>query len=67
MRVHVGDPRLVEELLAYFEQQPDCVALQVGEAEIDVALLGSYRTDVHAAAVNRLVSDFRLLRGDEPA
>ena len=60
MRVHVGDPRLVPDLLDYFEEQADCVAIQVGEAEIEVALLGSYRSDAHAATVERIVSDFNL-------
>jgi len=58
--VHVGDPRLVGELLDYFEKQADCVAIQVGEAEIEVTLLGSYRSDAHAQTVDRIVSDFRL-------
>jgi hypothetical protein len=60
LRVHVGDPRLVAELLAYFEEQADCVAIQVGPAEIEVALLGSYRSDAHAETVDRIVNDFRL-------
>jgi hypothetical protein len=60
LRVHVGDPRLVGELLDYFEEQADCVAIQVGEAEIEVALLGSFRSETHAEAVDRIVSDFRL-------
>jgi hypothetical protein len=60
LRVHVGDPRLVGELLEYFEEQADCVAIQVGAAEIEVALLGSYRGDAHAETVNRIVSDFRV-------
>ena len=58
--MHVGDPRLVGELLDYFEKQADCVAIQVGEAEIEVTLLGSYRSDAHAQTVDRIVSDFRL-------
>ena len=32
----------------------------MGEAEIEVALLGSYRSDTHAETVDRIVSDFRL-------
>jgi hypothetical protein len=60
LRVHVGDPRLVGELLDYFEEQADCVAIQVGDAEIEVTLLGSYRSDAHARTVDRIVSDFRL-------
>jgi hypothetical protein len=60
VRVHVGDPKLVEELLCWFEEQADCVAIQVGETEIEVALLGSYRSDAHAETVDRIVSDFRL-------
>jgi hypothetical protein len=58
LRVHVGDSELVPELLEYFEGQADCIAVQVGETEIDVSLLGSYRTDTHDAAVDRLVTDF---------
>ena len=46
----------------YFEEQADCVAIQVGEAEIEIALLGSYRSDVHAATVDRIVREFRLDR-----
>jgi hypothetical protein len=60
LRVHVGDPKLVEELLEYFEAQADCVAIQVGEAEIEVALLGSYRSDRHAETVDQIVAQFRL-------
>ena len=58
--MHVGDPKLVDELLEYFEGQADCVAVQVGDAEIEVALLGSYRSDRHVETVERIVSDFRL-------
>ncbi len=54
----VGDPRLVGQLLDYFEEQADCVAIQVGDAEIEVALLGSYGSDAHAARVDRIVRDF---------
>jgi hypothetical protein len=63
VRVHVGDPELVVPLLAYFEEQADCVAVQVGEAEIEVSLLGSYRSEMHDATVERLLRDFRLRRG----
>ena len=63
MRVHVGDQELLAALLDYFRQHADCVAVQVGEAELDVSLLGSYRTDVHNAAVDRLLRDFRVLDG----
>lgn len=63
MRVHVGDQELLAALLEYFQRHADCVAVQVGEAELDVSLLGSYRTDVHNAAVDRLLRDFRVLDG----
>ena len=59
MRVHVGDSELVLLLLDYFEEQADCIAVQVGETEIEVSLLGSYRTEAHDAAVERLVAEFR--------
>ena len=60
--MHVGDPRLVGQLLDYFEEQADCIAIQVGDAEIEVALLGSYRSDVHAETVDRIVRGFRVER-----
>jgi hypothetical protein len=60
LRVHVGDSELVLLLLEYFEEQADCIAVQVGETELEVSLLGSYGTEAHDAAVERLVSEFRL-------
>jgi hypothetical protein len=60
VRVHVGDAKLVRELLEYFDQQADCVAIQVGETDIEVSLLGSYGRAAHADAVDRLVAEFRL-------
>ena len=70
MRIHVGNSELVPELMRYFEAQADCVVLQVGEAEIEVALLGSYREGRHEAAVERLLAGFWMTSGrtrpDEP-
>jgi hypothetical protein len=63
LRVHVGDSELVQLLLDYFEEQSDCIAVQVGETELEVSLLGSYRSEAHDAAVEQLVEMFRL-RGD---
>jgi hypothetical protein len=63
LRVHVGDSELVLLLLDYFEEQADCIAVQVGETELEVSLLGSYRSEAHDAAVERLVAEFRR-RGD---
>ena len=60
--MHVGDRELVGTLLEYFEEQPDCVAVQVGEAEIEVSLLGSYRSDAHDAMVGHLLRQFRTVR-----
>jgi hypothetical protein len=59
LRVHVGDSELVRLLLEYFEEQADCIAVQVGETEIEVSLLGSYGTEAHDAAVEELVAEFR--------
>jgi hypothetical protein len=58
VRVHIGDPELVPQLLSYFEQQADCVALQVGEADIEVSLLGSFRNETHDAQVESLLREF---------
>jgi hypothetical protein len=59
LRVHVGDSELVEVLLEYFEHESDCVAIQVGEAEIEVSLLGSYGSVAHNETVDRLLTEFR--------
>lgn len=58
MRIHVGNAELVPELIGYFEAQSDCVVLQVGEREIEVSLLGSYRGDRHDVAVERKLALF---------
>ena len=65
MRIHVGDSELVKPLLEYFEAQVDCIALQVAETEIEVSLLGSFRSEVHDATVQRLVDAFELYRSSE--
>jgi hypothetical protein len=59
LRVHVGDSELVAVLLDYFEHESDCVAIQVGETEIEVSLLGSYGSIAHNETVDRLVAEFR--------
>jgi len=59
LRVHVGDSELVKVLLEYFEQQADCVAIRISDSEIEVSLIGSFRTDTHNAAVEDLVTGFR--------
>jgi hypothetical protein len=58
VRIHVGDPEVVSELIRYFESQTDCIVLQVGLTEIEVSLLGSYRQDRHDAAVERKLAAF---------
>jgi hypothetical protein len=65
VRIHVGNAELVPELIGYFEQQSDCVVLQVSETEIEVSLLGSYRHDKHEAAVERLLAKFWLSDGGQ--
>jgi hypothetical protein len=59
VRVNVGDPALVEELVEYFQSQADCVAVRVGDSEVEVALLGSYANDKHNDLVEDLVARFR--------
>ena len=54
LRVHVGDSELVAVLLDYFERESDCVAIQVGETEIEVS---------HNETVDRLVAEFRRRNG----
>ena len=63
MRIHVGNAELVPELVRYFERQTDCVVLQVGRTELEVSLLGSYRSDRHEQAVEQLLANFWLQGG----
>jgi hypothetical protein len=63
LRVHVGDSELVAVLLDYFERESDCVAIQVGETEIEVSLLGSYGSIAHNETVDRLLAEFRRRNG----
>ena len=58
MRVHLGNAELVQELILYFEEQPDCVVRRIGETEVEVSLLGSYRRDWHEHALQRRLSAF---------
>jgi hypothetical protein len=63
VRIHVGKSDLVPQLMRYFEQQSDCVVQRVSETEIEVSLLGSYRSDRHERAVERLLAGFWLRDG----
>ena len=65
LRVHVGDSELVAVLLDYFEHESDCVAIQVGETEIEVSLLGSYGSIAHNETVDRLLAEFRRRNGGD--
>jgi hypothetical protein len=58
VRIHVGNPDVVPELIRYFEDQSDCIVVQVGLTEIEVSLLGSWRIDRHDAAVERRLAAF---------
>ena len=58
MRIYVGNPEVMGELIRYFEDQADCIVLQVGATELEVSLLGSYRVDRHDAAVERRLALF---------
>jgi hypothetical protein len=66
LRVHVGDQELVEVLLDYFRQESDCVAIQVGESEIEVSLLGSYGRKFHDEKVAELAAEFRRRKSASP-
>jgi hypothetical protein len=63
LRVHVGDSELVAVLLDFFEHESDCVAIQVGETEIEVSLLGSYNSVAHNSTVDGLLAEFRRQAG----
>ena len=63
MRIYCGRAELVPDLIRFFEEQSDCVVLQVGDSELEVSLLGSYRHDRHDEAVERLLAKFWLQGG----
>jgi hypothetical protein len=42
MRLRVGDPMLVPDLLEFLRPRVDAAAEQVGADEVEVSLLGSY-------------------------
>ncbi len=42
MRLRLGNPELVPELVEFLESRADMVTARVGEDEIEVSLLGSY-------------------------
>jgi hypothetical protein len=63
VRIHAGSADVVAELIQYFERQSDCVVRKVSTTELDVSLLGSYRSDRHDAAVERLLAQYWLGAG----
>jgi hypothetical protein len=44
-RVRVNDPSLVEDLLDFLSNAPDCVAERVGEDEIEASIVSSLRVE----------------------
>jgi hypothetical protein len=58
VRVHLGNVELLEKLVRYFGDQPDCVVHRVGEREIEVSLLGSWGASSHEQAIEQLLTEF---------
>jgi hypothetical protein len=67
VRIHVGNPEVLPELIRYFQGQGDCLVLQVGEKEIEVSLLGSYRLDRHDAVIEQRLAGFWTRSNGKPS
>ena len=45
MRLRLSDPALLPDLLDFLQSSPDAVVDVVGEDEVEVSVVGSYRLD----------------------
>lgn len=52
LRVHVSDPRLVDDLLDFVDARLDSVQQRVAINEIEISPLGSYNEDAAALALD---------------
>jgi hypothetical protein len=52
VRVHVTDPRLVEDLMDFLDSHLDVVQERVARDAIEVSLLGSYREEAAGLALD---------------
>ena len=52
MRVHISDPRLVDDLLGFIRMRLDTVQEQVAIDEVEISPLGSYSEDAAALALD---------------
>jgi hypothetical protein len=52
LRVHVSDPRLVDDLLDFVDARLDSVQQRVAINEIEISPLGSYSEDAAALALD---------------
>ena len=52
MRVHISDPRLVDDLLGFMQMRLDAVQERVAIDEVEISPLGSYSEDAAALALD---------------
>lgn len=52
MRVHISDPRLVDDLLGFIQMRIDAVQERVAIDEVEISPLGSYSEDAAALALD---------------
>lgn len=52
MRVHISDPRLVDDLLDFIQLRLDTVQERVAIDEVEISPLGSYSEDAAALALD---------------
>jgi hypothetical protein len=59
MRIRIGDPAHLPDLLSHLLERPDCVAVREGARHIAVSLLGSRRIEESAAELEERLAPWR--------
>ena len=45
MRLRLSDPALISDLLEFLQTSPEVIVEVIGETDVEVSLVGSYRLD----------------------
>jgi hypothetical protein len=60
MRISIGDPAHLPDLLSFLLERPDCIAVRAGAHQIAVSLLGSRRIEESAVELEERLAPWRL-------
>jgi hypothetical protein len=64
MRLQLSDPDLVDDLLRHLREGHDVVAARVGERELEVSILGSFRYTYARLELDRRLRAWRAAHPD---